>query len=225
MTPQDIQIGTRLELEFLNRNGEKTGNTYVSQLLEQLVDNCMVISAPIFEARLTFIPLQAQLRLTLMHHKYGLLGFTVLVTGKEFRGNIAVLIVQPESELVKIQRRTHYRLDCLADVLVWLGEKDPNADSNAAFKAFTKNISGSGVCIVTEADIPKGSKVEIELSLVGSVRVIAKCIVIRNTRFEVKKSKSYEIGLHFTDISQKDQDSLIKYIFEQQRVYLKKETQ
>lgn len=224
MTSREIQIGTRLELELLNRNNEKVGDTYVSQLLERQENNCLIISAPIFEARLIFISLQTQLRLTFIHHKYGLLGFTALVIGREFRGNIAVLIVQPVNEPVKIQRRTHFRLDCMADVLVRPNETNSKADHKPAIKAFTKNISGSGLCIVTSVNIPKNSEVDIELSLADNILIIAKCIVIRNTQFEVKKSKSYEIALHFTDISQKDQDNLIRYIFEQQRMQLKKET-
>lgn len=222
MKLQDIQIGTRLELELLNKNSEKIGNTYISQLLEHPGNSIMVISSPIFEARLIYIPLQAQLRLTFLHHKYGLIGFTAFVMRREFRGNIAVLVIQSESELVKMQRRTHYRLDYMADILIRPAGKDSNNDNQAAIKAFTKNISGSGVCVIAGVDIPKNLEVDIELSLTGNI-IIAKCIVVRNTRFEVKKTKNYELGLHFTDISQKDQDSLIKYIFEQQRLQLKKE--
>lgn len=224
MIPKEIQIGTRLELELLSRKGEKIGNTFISQLLEHQEGNCMVISVPIFEARLIFISVQAQLRLTFIHNKYGLLGFTALVTAREFRGKIAVLIIQPDSEIIKIQRRTHYRLDCMADVLVRRSEKNSKAGKETAIKAFTKNISGSGLCIITTTDIPKKSEVDIELSLADNIHINAKCLVIRNIEFEVKKSKSHEIALHFTDISQKDQDSLIKYIFEQQRMQLKKET-
>lgn len=224
MTPQEIQIGTRLELELLNKKGEKVGNNYISQLFEQQESNCLVISAPIFEARLIFIPLQAQLRLTFTHYKYGLLGFTALVARREFKGNVAVLIIQPEGELVKIQRRTHYRLDHMADILVRLSEEESKEGSETAIKALTKNVSGSGICIVTEVDIPKKSEIYVELSLAGKIMITAKCIVIRNTQFEVKKARKYELGLHFIDISQKDRDSLIKYIFERQRVQLKKET-
>ncbi len=222
MTPQEIKIGTRLELELLNKIGEKVGYTYVSQLLEQQESNCMVISAPIFEAKLIFIPRQAQLRLTLMHHKYGLFSFTALVTGSEYRGNIAVLLVQSENNLVKMQRRTYFRLDIMADILITPSGNNTNTETKKVIKAFTKNISGSGVCVITETDIPKKSEVDIELILAGNIMIKAKCIVMRNNRFEVKMTKNYELGMHFIDISKKDQNSLIKYIFEQQRVQLKK---
>ena len=222
MTPLEIQIGTRLELEWLNENGEKIGNTFVSQLLEQQEDASLAISTPIFESKLIMIPLQAQLRLIFMHHKLGLLGFTAIVTSKELKDNIAVLIVRPEDSLEKIQRRTHYRLDCMANILIRLNEKESKGGSETAIKAFTKNISGSGLCVITEVNIPENSEVAIEVRLSENVIIVARCIVIRNIWFEVKKTKSYELGLHFVDISQKNRDSLIKFIYEQQRLQLRK---
>lgn len=223
MTIQEIQIGTRLELELLNKNDEKIGQIYVSQLLEIQEDGIIVISAPIYEARLIFIPLQSHLRLAFVHNKYGLLGFTSLVIGSDFKDNIAVLIVQSEDELFKMQRRTHYRLDYLKDILIRLVGNESNTGKKTDIKAFTKNISGSGLCVVTEANIQKNTEIEVELNLSEDINIIAKCIVIRNTWFEVMKTIRYELGLQFTDITKKDQDCLIKYIYEQQRVRLKKE--
>ena len=222
MTPHDIRIGTRLELELLNNNSEKIGNSHISQLLEHHGNRTMVISAPIFKGRLIFIPLHMRLRFTFMQRNYGLFSFTAIVTGRELRGNIAVVFVRPEGQLVKIQRRTHYRLDCIANVLIWTTGKDPNVESKTAIKAFTKNVSGSGVCVISTVDVPQRSMVDIELSLMDNIIINAKCIVARNIEFEVRNIKTYELGLHFVTISQKDQDSLIKYIFEKQRAQRKR---
>lgn len=223
MTPSEVQPGTRLELEILNRNGERIGSTYVSQLLEIQEDDCLVISSPIFEARLIFVPLQAQISLNFMHPKFGLIGFSAMVTGREHRDNIAVLIIQPQGKLIRIQRRNHFRMDHMANALVWVSEKDDKEDKKSAVKAVTKNISGSGLCIVTEINIPIKTEINIEFNLSENTKVSAKCVVIRNHTFEIKNSKSYELGLHFTKLFPKDQDSIIRYIFEQQRVKLKNE--
>lgn len=221
MTPNEVQPGTRLELELLNRDGERIGSTYVSQLLETQQDDRLVISSPIFEARLIFIPLQAQIRLNFLHPKLGLLGFLALVTKREYRDNIAVLIIQPQGELIRIQRRNHFRMDYIANALMWVSGIDDTEDRKSATKAITKNLSGSGMCIVTEVNIPRNTEINIEFNLSESVMISAKCIVIRNQSFEIKNSKSYELGLHFTKLFQKDQDNIIRFIFEQQRVKLK----
>jgi c-di-GMP-binding flagellar brake protein YcgR len=90
-------------------------------------------------------------------------------------------------------------------------------------KALTKNLSGSGACIVTDENLPRNTILELRLEFSSSVYVNALCVVMRNTPVEVKKATNYELGLHFTKISPRDQDHIIKYIFEQQRVLLKKE--
>jgi hypothetical protein len=47
--------------------------------------------------------------LTFIHSKHGLLGFTAVVAGREHRGNIAILVIKPESEIIRIQGRAGRR--------------------------------------------------------------------------------------------------------------------
>ena len=223
MTPHEILIGTRLELEMLNEYEDRVGQLYVSQLLEVQESGNIVIAAPIHEGRLVFIPQQSAIRLAFIHVEEGLLGFIGTVKAFDLNDKIAVLIIEPKPELFKMQRRMYYRLDYLKDIKVRLkGEKPANKKSN--IRAFTKNISGSGLCIVTDTDIPRKTELEVELTLTEDITVKAKCVVVRCTWFEVMKSRNYELGLSFTEISKKDQDILVKFIYEQQRVRLKKQT-
>ncbi len=217
MTANEINLGTRLELELLNRQGEKVGNTFVSQLLEHQGDGLLVISSPIHEARLVFIPRDINIRLTFIHSKHGLLGFTAIVEGREHRGNIAILLIKPVSEIIRIQRRMHYRLDIVGNAKVWLDEEsDP-------IKAYTKNISGSGLCIVMDNNVPVDSVIKAELNLPGLPVFSVGCRVLRNRLIESQRGKQFELGLCFIQIAKKDQDILIRYIFAQQRLILKKE--
>ncbi len=264
MTLQEVKIGTRLELEMLSKNGERVGNTLVSQLLEHQEDGTVVISAPISESRVVFVPAGITIRLTFAHQLHGMLGFTALVISREYRGKIAVLIIQPDDNIEKIQRRMHYRLDIIVDAKIFAADNDHNrseatesevneigsatkaaasekglgssakakaqkgekalSSENAdEVKAYTKNISGSGTCIVSDTSFPRGSEVRIKLNLSHNIQISAKCVVVRNQAVEIKKGRSYELGLKFIEISNKDQDALIRFIFEQQRMLLKKE--
>ena len=220
----ELQTGTRFEFEFWDNTGEKAGITYVSQLLEPAMDMDMVISTPISEARLVFVPLNGKVRLTFFHRKYSLLSFVAVVEAKESRGNISILKVKALSQPEKIQRRKHYRLDCLlgSELRIMTGLPD-NAPGTGSVKASVKNISGSGASVVTDANIPAKAILELFVSLSPSTVVRALSIVMRSKTVEVKKSVSYELGLNFTEISPKDQDLIIKYVFEQQRVLLKKD--
>lgn len=223
MTPREIQIGTRLELELLDEYQERVGQLYISQLLEVQESGTIVISAPIYEARLIFIPAYKTIRLAFIHNELGLLGFLATVLENDLKDKIAVLVVRPETELFKMQRRKYYRLDFLKDITVRISGRKATDINKPNIRAFTKNISGSGMCIVTDTDIPRKSELEVELNLSEDVTIKAKCEVVRNSWFEVMKSKSYELGLQFTLISKSDQNNLIKFIYEQQRIRLSKE--
>jgi c-di-GMP-binding flagellar brake protein YcgR len=219
MSPMEISLGTRLELDVFDINGEKVGSTYVSQLLEYQDDTLLIISAPIYEARLVYIPDDMIIRLTFIHNRQGLLGFSARVKSKEFRGNVAVIIIEPEGEIEKIQRRKNYRLDIVLDVLMWL----PGIDKTEPVKAYTKNISGSGLCVISETEIPKNTEIKLELDLSADIQINTKCLVLTVSPAQLRKGKGFKLGMHFTEITQKSQDTLIKFIFHQQRILIKKE--
>jgi c-di-GMP-binding flagellar brake protein YcgR len=221
---KELQTGTRLELELINSLGEKIAGPYVSQLLEPVSETRMIISTPIFESRLIFIPLNGKLHISFFHRKYGLMGFTAVVAARESRGNVATLKIQAQSGLERVQRRKHYRLDSLLNSEYRIFGASPDKSSASSLtKATVKNISGSGACIMTEENVPKNTVIELYIRLNEKTKIKAVCTVLRNQPVEVKKGVSYELGLHFTEISPKDQDIIIKYIFEQQRMLLKKD--
>ena len=219
MTPQEVTIGTRFELEVFDKNGEKVGQTYVSQLLEIQGDGSFVISAPIHEARLVFIPRGTQLHLTFVHRRLGLLGFPVLTAAMEYRGNVAVLIVKAIGKLESVQRRMNYRLETVLEAYI-----TPVDDADAEpLAVYSKNISGSGLCLISEKSFPLHSEVLVELTLASDLSISAKCAILRSSTTQLKKGTGYELGMAFTDISKKCQDILIKYIFDQQRLQIKRE--
>jgi c-di-GMP-binding flagellar brake protein YcgR len=237
MMPKDIRIGTRLELDVLNNKGEKTAGTFISQMLEYRDDGSLIISAPISEARLIYIPTDVNIRLTFTDRQKGLLCFGAIVRGRDMYNNVAVLVIEPVSGMEKIQRRMHYRLDIALNAQIFpelrgelYGAQDKDSIKSSAVEDFnmqkpvaaiTKNISGSGICLVTDIDIPKDSLTGVELELSDNKAISAECKVVRNIKLYGDKGKRYELGLCFTKITKKDQDLLISYIYRQQREQLK----
>lgn len=222
MNLNEFKIGTRLELELQSKD-EKSSHVYVSQLLEPIMDNRFIIAAPIFEARLIYIPTDAKVRVVFNHYNYGLLGLMSIVRSKEMRGNIAVMHMEVAGAIEKVQRRTYYRLDCLLDTEYKLYEGKKDKVPEELKKAITKNISGSGACIVTNENLSQNTMLEVIIHLdTGSIKTV--CMIIRSTEVENNKGKIYHLGVRFTEISPKDRDLIVKYVFYQQRLLLKKET-
>jgi c-di-GMP-binding flagellar brake protein YcgR len=132
-----------------------------------------------------------------------------------------------EGTFERLQRRKYFRLDCFLNASYRIlpeemqGEDTPKEQS-AAKKTISRNLSGNGAGIVTEEELPKGTRLETEIKLTESSTIKVICKVVRCILMEGVKGKKYDIGLYFTHVSAKDQELLIKFIFDQQRLLLKK---
>lgn len=229
MNVTDLKIGTRLEVDLLNKSGEKKGSTYVSQLLHVVDENNVIIASPIRESLVVSVSTGTHIRVISLHETHGLLSFTGVVKASRKKGNISMLLVNVVSKIKKIQRRKYYRLPCHISIQYCILENEnenvlvqENANDENYKKAITKNLSASGICIVVDEKIPKDSFIRLTLPLGDNViRVI--CKVVRSTQIESTKGKKYELGMYFVKLSQRHQDLIVKYIFDQQRELLKKE--
>lgn len=227
-TITDTKIGTRFEIELLDSLGGKIGSTYTSQLLDIKDGENLTIAAPIQESRLMLIPSGSSIRCIFLHHKLGLVSFTGTVASREKQENIIVINIAVTSKLTRIQRRNHFRLDCMLDAkyrIIEEGSENNAADLGSVEfkKAYTKNISGCGACLVTDEPIEKSSYIYSILILEDGTSIETKCMVVRCTKVGDIELSKYLIGLSFVNISVKDQDILIRYIFDKQKQLLKRQ--
>jgi len=239
MNAFDMKIGTQLDLDIINSMGIKIGQTYISQLLNIEDAQNISIACPIHEANFAFIPISSNVRITFLDEKFGLLCFTGKITGRHKDGNIITLNVNITGDFEKIQRREFFRLDCILNVMYRVIENpDENMPEKQNIKdkpggvgtehpkvkfkkATTKNISGNGICIITSEKIEKNSVVEIILNLHKDLSIHAVCTVVRRNLLQNRRSH-YEVGLQFTNIDDKSKNTLIKYIFEEQRKIIRR---
>lgn len=225
-----IKVGTKFEFEIISDTGKKIGQTYTSQLLDIIDAENIIIATPIHEARMILIPTGAAVKIMFSHDIHGLLSFMGTVTAKSKKENIHGLVIQKTSDFMKIQRRRHFRLECFVEAQYCICTNEENKSQNHGNSAkrdcknaFTRNISGSGACIISNEHVQKGSLIELTLYLDANniVKTVSK--ILRVEKIESAKDKKYELGLLFVKISKPDEDRLIKYIFDQQRQLLKKD--
>jgi c-di-GMP-binding flagellar brake protein YcgR len=234
-----IKIGTRFELELVNSLGEKVGQTYISQLIDSLDGDKIAIATPIRGSRVLFIPIGSTARLYFLDKKLGLLSLLVKLESKMDSGNIQCIVAHAESDIEKIQRRKYYRLDCNLTVYYRICEDTETAQSLKAEirkplendsaepkykKGLTKNLSGSGLCIITEEMLQKYSTLEVILWINDACYVRTVCSVMRASEIVTPREKKYEMGLHIDDITEGGQNQIIKYVFEKQKELLKRQT-
>jgi c-di-GMP-binding flagellar brake protein YcgR len=216
-----IAIGTRLEMKILDSYAEKSDNLYISQLLEHGKNNTLIISTPIHEARLVYVPMDGLIRLFFLYQDLGLVTFTAKVTYKGTRGNISIIGIVPVSDFEKIQRRKYYRLDCLLKAEYTFLDEDGGTSEEIWKNAVCKNISASGACFVIEEQFPRGKVIKCRITLNDTTGIAAIAVVLRIEKLE-NSTRRFEHGLYFKEISESDQNKLIKFIFEQQRLLLSK---
>jgi len=230
MTAKDFIIGSKLEIKLLDNLYQKSDHLYVSQLLDVIDENNIIAACPIHESRLVFIPDGAKVEVFIIQEKKGLFSFVGTVVSKSNKDNIAFMKIRVETEIKRFQRRQFFRLSCLLDVRYRIlsdvyQEYSPVPDNNKQnqeyMSAITSDLSGSGVCIITDTALPEGSLVELQIKLDNDTVVTAEGNVIRSFKDDFRKSK-YINGIQFVQLSKADRDLIIKFLFNLQRKLLKK---
>lgn len=82
----------------------------------------------------------------------------------------------------------------------------------------TLDISGNGLSMVNELELKSGTILPIALKLLDK-EIKCKAKVIRSKPYSksIVGQQRYETAVSFVDIETKDQDSIVKYIFDKQR--------
>lgn len=222
MTLAELQPGTKLELELYDSLGEKVKPSLVSEFEWLEGDKTAFIAAPIYEG--VIYPVRAG---TIMDICFigddSLYRFKAKVLNRGLRDNVAMLKIEIEGGMHKVQRRQFYRFECSLPVRYRLvGTLNPVYNDDTPFtKAVTKNLSGGGLSIAINEKIERDKYIECELMLADDkvVRFYGK--VVRLIKLDNDLHK-YEAGVVFRKIENKDREDIIKYIFQQQRNLRKK---
>ncbi|MCX7772498.1 MAG: PilZ domain-containing protein [Clostridia bacterium] len=216
-----LTLGTKLELELYNNNGERIMPFLVSQFETRLPDGTIEILAPISEGRI--YPVHRGTKMDVVFERNGdLKKFSALALERKMAGNIYLLHVQPTSGEEHLQRRNFFRFNCLVDMKYRMFEDKAtkNEDRGEFKKAITKDVSGGGICMLTNEKPNYGWCLEGRINLSSEVKFLGRIVRIINVHDKAKFD--YEVGLEFIEISNMEREKIISYIFESQRKLLKK---
>ena len=109
------------------------------------------------------------------------------------------------------ERRKFVRLDTRVDINCSL------VTAEQAQRTVTKNIGGSGICIISEELLPIGSQLRIAMKLPGRERQINFVAeVIWSESYEIigksERRKAVESGLQFVQISSEDKEAIMQHV-------------
>lgn len=217
----ELNLGDKLEIEIYNGKGERTSPFLASQFEQVLSDGSMEILVPIKEGR--FFPVHRGVEMGVIFEKSGeLYTFKAEVVERRISDNIHFLRIIQKSNAEHMQRRFFFRFDCILDLKYRVFEKKDtkDADKGEYKKAITKDISGGGLCILTEMEPKCGWYLDGIIDVGSTVRFTGK--VIRAINNHKKGRFHYEAGIEFIEISDSEREKVISFIFDSQRKMLKK---
>lgn len=119
----------------------------------------------------------------------------------------------PAGEARRIQQRQYVRLKCLLEVSY---AQPPEGSRRPRFRrAYSLDISGGGMLLATEEELPVGQVLLLEFSLPlreGAKKMELKGRVVRSFRDE--DSGKPRVALQFEEITRAQQDLIVRYIFQ-----------
>ncbi len=230
MISKFVQIGNKIEIESIKKTtdelGEITRKTYRSELYDIESEDIIKIAMPMEQSKIVLLPVDAEYSLC-FYTSNGLYQCLARVIERYKSNNLFVLSMELETDLQKYQRREYYRLNTVLDMKSKAIDTSNKSfeqvqfiDTDLTFDNGTMvDISGGGARFISKAQYPKGSLIRFVFSLFvnGSVteyKLVGK--VLRSEPIENREDQ-FENRIQFVNMVNDDRESIIKYIFEEER--------
>ena len=217
----DTKIGTKLELQQYDVNGDPTPPMLISQFEGINEDGTLVILVPIYQGSL--YPLHADTIIQVAFElKSELYAFDAKVIHRYKEGNIYYLQMRAVSDIIQLQRRNFYRFESVLDIEYRLFHKDVKDEKEKGpfSKAISRDISGGGLCLMFETAPEMGMYIEGFISKINRLPFAGR--IVRVILTEGTGINRYEIGVEFMNIDNRNREKIISFIFESQRNLIKK---
>ena len=232
MISKYVQIGNKIEIESIKKTtgelGEITRKTYRSELYDIESEDIIKIAMPMEQSKIVLLPVDAEYSLC-FYTPGGLYQCLARVVERYKSNNLFVLSMELETDLQKYQRREYYRLNTILD----MKSKEINDDEKSAgisqvqfidtdltFDNGTMvDISGGGARFISRVQYTEGALIRFVFSLfvngqVTEYKLVGK--VLKSTPVE-NKADQFENRIQFVNMVNDDRESIIKYIFEEER--------
>ena len=230
-------IGDRIELIHIKSAiGRKVSDKkYGSQVLDFDGDRTAKIAMPISEGKVIPLEIDDDYNLCFFTNS-GLYQCTAQIKKRYTENRMYVMYVIFLTPLKKFQRRKFYRLDCLFPIRYRIVPKEQFEKKNEAEQDNEKDeilwkegtisdLSGGGIRFHGNVECKKEDLVEIVLPLSlqsGIVPLSLYMKVVSCVHFEGSRV-AYETRGEFLNINEKERETVIKYVFEEQRRRMRKE--
>lgn len=245
MLREVLTVGDKIDIKPLDKNGRplRIARTFVSQLIDFVDFDVINIAAPIVYRKPIVLNAGSYYNLCFYANK-GLYQCDCVVLSNHKENNLLVSVVRITSNLEKFQRREFYRLECIHDMEYRIISKEEEIierklqtndfkdkeeldESKQKLSQFEKeyrkasiiDISGGGTRFSSGSLHNAGDKIRIRLDIVvgnKQKRMLLRADIIASERI-LNRNDIYDHRVEFSKITPKEQEDLIRFIFEQDR--------
>lgn len=232
MISKYLKVGDRLEIETISKGhmdgSEDTKKTYRSELYDIVSEDQIKIAMPMEQMKVILLPVDGEYNLC-FYTSNGLYQCIGRVAERYKSNNIFVLVMELITGLQKYQRREFYRLNCALDMKSKaIDEKElENSNNKLIFEdtdltfdnGVMVDISGGGARFISRVKYQKGALIRFNFSLfvngeLTEYKLVGK--VLKSRELE-NKPDNYEHRVMFINMVNDDRESIIRYIFEEER--------
>lgn len=227
MDLSELEVGSKLELELFDNNGVRAQKTLISEYEWMVDDDTIAIAAPISERKIVPVPAGSSMNIYFLKQydsDINLYKFRAIVKNRYDADNLKVLLVTKEGEITRVQRRNYYRLDMLLEVSY--RSIGPGRGGYTGDKQFKKslavNLSGGGICLLLDDEFEAGDLIECEMTFdrIKNIKFCGK--VVRFDESDREGRYKYKAGVAYIEIDENDRETVVRYIFQEQRKLLRK---
>ena len=187
---------------------------YQSRVVE-IADAFITIETPMIGNTFLELTPQTKVGVELYTPDGGKIRFVSKVQCQEWLNERVIKLRRPRN-VERVQLRSYYRLEILLYAeYSFVAAKQLHAKSTdlsyPIFAAITKDISETGVLLITDRYIDKGILINTKIKFPDKSTVKARAKVLRTLELSVKGK--YGIGLGFVYMSEDDREALRRFIF------------
>jgi c-di-GMP-binding flagellar brake protein YcgR len=215
----ELQVGKKIEIVLKNKN-DLQERSFISRF--DIIENDTIqILAPLQDCNVYQLQNGTNIEVFFIS-KLDLYRFEGYIKDRGKENNIPYLIINRTSNIERIQRRQFYRYEKMIPVKYKLtDQRGAIIEPVTNYQSHTKDLSGGGICLYTNKDVGLDSYYEFEIDI---DKTIIKFIgrAVRKKISEDNNNYKYELGIWFKKITNLDRETIIRYIFIEQRKLRKK---
>lgn len=144
------------------------------------------------------------------------------VLGKKIENNIQLVILSSPEFIERVQRREYFRLPVSLAVKIYMFPDDREYTSihDVPEESFRKlkngiivDISGGGLKIAVKEKMIKGHYAVISMQIPDELILLSKIVWVEKDQ----ENRNYKVALKYENISERERDKIIKFIFAKMR--------